>query len=170
MCCCGTCDTVDEQKVQPILACCCCHQGFFCPCQFPGCLGAEGTCGLCCLQCEVCIKPKPPLQCLFCGPTCNGGCQGLKIQGQFFCQVINLKFPCDSEVPCIINIFGYTCYPSESRGCLKTIGEINAGNKKETENKDGTTAPGEVQVEVVAPGAAAPKYKTMDRDADLIRG
>ena len=130
MCCnpCGChCDTIDEQKVQPCCACCCCHWGLYCPCSFPGCLGAEGNCGLCCLQCEVCCKPKPPLSYWCCGPNCNGGCQGLKLQGQFFLLTGILKFPCDSEVPCIINTLGYTWYPSAGKGCCKTVGEIRAG-------------------------------------------
>jgi hypothetical protein len=104
---CG-CDTVDEDAIRPWGACCCCYNGCYLPLGI-SCLGAEGKCDVCCLECDVCFKIKAPL-CPFCccGPRMAANCTLLKLEGQFFCCVQACAFPCDKEVPCMVNAVGLT--------------------------------------------------------------
>ena len=101
------------------------------------------------MQCEICVKPKPTLSCCCFGPTCSGPCpSGIHCQGQFFCQVITCAFPCNADVPCIINTCGFTHYPEKGRGWFKKIKDIRRGQAT-TPDKASTEAKGAPESEMM---------------------
>jgi hypothetical protein len=52
--CCSDNDAVDEEKIILCCACCCANCGLYTGADCPGC---SGKIGLCCLTCQVCLKP-----------------------------------------------------------------------------------------------------------------
>eukprot|EP00957_Ditylum_brightwellii_P080609 6130554-Ditylum_brightwellii.AAC.1 len=119
--CCGDDDAVDEDKLVLCCAFCCANCAFLPP---PTCCGCSGKAGLCCLNCEYCLKPGAPcLPCCCCGPAVEcDGCSLFNAQGQCCCAVVSMAFPCNEEVPIALTVLGLTMYPE--CGCCKTIEEI----------------------------------------------
>ena len=114
-------DAVDEDKLVICFGAGCAN----CAC-LPSisCVGCSGKIGLCCLNCEVCLKPGAPclpLGC--CGPKCeNDGCSCINAQVHCCCAVCSAAFPCNEEVPVTLAAMGIMLYPT--CGCCVKQSEI----------------------------------------------
>ena len=65
----------------------------------------------------------PCLPCCCCGPQIEcDGCSVFNVQGQCCCCVTSAAFPCNDEVPCILNVAGCTLYPKCT--CFAPMSEI----------------------------------------------
>ena len=125
-------DAIDETKVKVCEACCCYYSGCMsdtCPI---GCACTE-TC--CCLNGEACCKnmeegsSKPA--CFCCEITCQSPTTCCKTEQQTCCCVAACAFPPDEEVPCMIAECCIMCYPTDSMGVCKTVGDVRAGGTAE---------------------------------------
>ena len=106
----GNDDAVDEDKLIICFGAGCAN----CSC-LPSisCVGCSGKIGLCCLNCEVCLKPGAPclpLGC--CGPKCESdGCFCINAQVHCCCAVCSAALPCNEEVPVTLAAMGIMLYP-----------------------------------------------------------
>jgi hypothetical protein len=108
----------------PIFAQCCTITSFYCPAEISkmcGCFG-QGEC--LCMQtdftcCKVaentkdacCILQK--LRCTMIKPvTC------VQLTSQFFCCDHRCALPCNSDVPCMLTVFGLTCFYDYKLNCV----------------------------------------------------
>ena len=76
-----------------------CHQEAECCCfeqKMIGCKPVKGNDKLCCICTDGSCNCIPPTTCM-------------KGTSQCFCCDVRCAFPCDADVPCIMNVCGLTC-------------------------------------------------------------
>lgn len=135
--------TVPVEELRPIGALCCVMDSLYC--SFPGCIGCAGKYKfLCCMSKFSCCKclPNPSededRRCcaiqeqqryLIIPQSC------CEIQMHICCVDRRGALPCTPQVPCIVNLYGFTCCSDWkcTPGCCKTVGELIPRLKPESD-------------------------------------
>ncbi|CAB9505622.1 expressed unknown protein [Seminavis robusta] len=112
---------LEEDDVMVCCALCCINCGLYTEWD---CMGISAKIGLLCMHCKCCCKCRTTcLPCYCCGPVCQrSGCALLNLQLHACCVVLTGAFPCNQDVPLLLNILGWNIYPR--CGCYETIGYI----------------------------------------------
>lgn len=118
-------DAVNEAELTLCCALCCTNCSIA---GFEDCIGCSGKVGLCCLQCEVCLKPGAPcLPCCCIGPKIEmDGCSVVNAQVHCCCCVNSTAIPCNEEVPLAVSVLGLTLFP-KCGCCMKQRVSLDCG-------------------------------------------
>jgi len=116
----------------PIGACCCMIDSCFC--KFPACIGCQGKSECLFLQgtcacCKILDCSDSEKRC--CAFVCNEYMIQprtlIQQQVQCFCIDRRCALPCTKDVPMMVNVYGFNCYPAT--GCCKTVGDLVPSTK-----------------------------------------
>lgn len=123
-------DSVDIGQLRVVGGCCCglgslyCNGKKSCGCQ------SKGTVICCNGEFDACVpSAEEKLWCTLFNGDCNCGPPStcVMLSSRLFCLDQRCAFPCNDEVPCIVNALGLTCcYAKKCKpSCCKTLSEID---------------------------------------------